>query len=964
MVPLSEQLIAEGDGAKGGKGIEREQMLASLHANLFGTSERVCLGRFELGERRGAGAMGVVYEARDPALDRSVALKVLRAEVLDGTSVDRFVLEARALAKLRHPNVVTVYEVGADGEERFIVMDLVQGDTLRRWLSSSRSWQAVVRMFIGAGQGLQAAHEAGLVHRDFKPDNVLVENEQPRVVDFGLVSRTEDSLLKTSTELGEDSGSVRCTQTGAFVGTPVYMAPEQARGQSSPAADQYAFCVALFEGLCGKRPHADVEPRGAEAIFAAREMPADRTQPRGVPRWLRHAIARGLAPDPAARWPSMEALLHELRRVDGNRKRGMLLAAGGLGLTATAAGLGSLWQTPAADLCDDAAAAFEELWSSSRRAELEDSFRRTRRSYAPDTWRRVETHLDRYAGQWAEASRRACVVDLATSEHNAPLSVARQSCLERRKSDFSSLLATFAEADVATVDRAVDAAAAIPALSTCDEEELLRELFERGHEQPQAPSALYETVSRSDAAYRVGHNDKARAQAEQALQGALSAGDHELTTLASLVLSRVHKRAGKLDDAVGAATDALEAAERLGDTGLRARARLTLLAAFTDLRDFKAADRTRRVLRASVDHLGDPTALRGQLDLLEAWLLQHEGKLEPALRGFERTEALLVERGTAGSPMHGRALLGQGTALAELGRYADAAEVQRRAVELLGKRVGPLTPGVIKARMSLSSALSNAGKTQEGLDEAVSIVEDADVILGKNTVLASRARATLAIAYATHGKLAEAERLFRDAAVVLEQQLGTENPDVAGAWSGLARVLVFRSKPAEAVKALKHAREIMLVTLKPTHPDFIYIDTNLAEAHIRLAAWLEAETVATRGASLAEQHLPMDNPRVVALWLKVGVAQREQGRLDDAALLLESLLDRLEEEGRVALIGAIEFELALTVEAQGRERRALSLMRNARIRYVSEDNPGHEPRVAEIEKWLESHGASPRGRNR
>jgi serine/threonine protein kinase len=281
------------------------------------------LGRFKLIRRIGSGAMGVVYEGLDAELDRRVALKVLRPEVEAQGSLQarsRMMREAQALARLRHPNVTMVYEVGtSEAGALFIAMELVEGRTLGRWLRSRpRSWREIVEVFLQAGRGLAAAHRAGLVHRDFKPDTVIVDEDgSARVVDFGLARSTGMAELLPTLESSLDgaepaAGAVplHLTCTGAVLGTPAYMAPEQFQGVPLHAAsDQFSFCVALFEALYGRRPFPGNDlPTLQRSLMSGRPVGPRR----GVPRALYRVLRRGLSIDAAGRFPTMESLLEAL----------------------------------------------------------------------------------------------------------------------------------------------------------------------------------------------------------------------------------------------------------------------------------------------------------------------------------------------------------------------------------------------------------------------------------------------------------------------------------------------------------------------------------------------------------------------------------------------------------------------------------------------------------------------------
>ncbi|MEX1369491.1 MAG: serine/threonine-protein kinase, partial [Nannocystaceae bacterium] len=262
-------------------GLDRDLAFAEAERRLLGRElTPVTLDRFVVLHRLGQGAMGVVYAAHDPKLDRKVALKLVDTSGFGSEGVrnaqDRLEREARAAADLAHPNVVTIYDTGRMGDQVFLAMELVDGHTLRKWLSArSRGWREVVSLFLQIGQGLAAAHDKGIVHRDFKPDNVLVGHDgRPRVVDFGLARPISPTLRSTAslggtTEDGTDgppapgSGSAPATASRdtSVAGTPAYMAPEQYEGRNIGAhSDQFGFCVALYEALLGERPFRGSTP--------------------------------------------------------------------------------------------------------------------------------------------------------------------------------------------------------------------------------------------------------------------------------------------------------------------------------------------------------------------------------------------------------------------------------------------------------------------------------------------------------------------------------------------------------------------------------------------------------------------------------------------------------------------------------------------------------------------------------
>jgi serine/threonine protein kinase len=293
---------------------DRELVEDIVAARLFaGVQQTPEIGRFTLQGLLGRGGMGTVYAAHDPDFDRQVAIKVVRNSPASDEPMQvaraRLLREARILARLDHPNIVKIHESGLHGDDVFVVMEFIEGESLAEW-AVGRTWTEIVAMYVQAGEGLAAAHAAGLVHRDFKPDNVIVDRDgRPRVVDFGLARVIDVQALA---RLGPTSGSAidySVTATGRVCGTPGYIAPELLQGsRANPATDLYAFCIALLEAL-----NPDVaDPK------------------RKPPAVVLDLLLRGLAPDPSARWASMDALLVELRRASGrpdtNRRR-ILMAA-------------------------------------------------------------------------------------------------------------------------------------------------------------------------------------------------------------------------------------------------------------------------------------------------------------------------------------------------------------------------------------------------------------------------------------------------------------------------------------------------------------------------------------------------------------------------------------------------------------------------------------------------------------
>ena len=319
----------------------------AVEERLFGTTSTPAprIGRYVVGRALGRGGMGVVHEAYDPELSRTVAIKrLVGGDAADAAERARLLREAEAMAAVTHDNVVPVFDVGLDDAgEVYLVMALVDGVPLSRWLAEPRPWGEVVEAFVQAGRGLAAAHARGLIHRDFKPGNVMVGRDgRVFVLDFGLAHAANAPAQRSAdrpTRPRSPRVAERLTETGVVMGTPAYMAPEQWSGQPvDTAADQYALCVALREALFGLRTQRD-----GTTVRRGRALPIDA----GPARRLQRALARGLRRRPADRFPSMEALLAAVEAATADRRPtsrwsfigltfALALAAGGVRLSAEA----------------------------------------------------------------------------------------------------------------------------------------------------------------------------------------------------------------------------------------------------------------------------------------------------------------------------------------------------------------------------------------------------------------------------------------------------------------------------------------------------------------------------------------------------------------------------------------------------------------------------------------------------
>ncbi|MBS2027733.1 MAG: serine/threonine protein kinase [Deltaproteobacteria bacterium] len=406
------------------------------------------VGRYLVVERLGTGAMGAVYLAYDPELDRRVALKLLRPGHAEGRADvlrQRLIREAKAMARLVHPNVVSVFDAGAYGRRVFVALEYVDGPTLEKWLKDKpRGWREVLAKFVEAGRGLAAAHRVGLVHRDFKAENVLIASDgRVKVTDFGL-AHVESMPAELAGTSGPREASPSLTSPGALIGTPAYMAPEQFLGQATdPRTDQFNFCAALYEALYGVTPFGEDDVARIARRVTGGELPTPPTDV-VVPAWVRDLVLRGLSLRPEDRHKSLESLLSALGR-DPNIARRKVLALGlALAATVGAAGIAARWIWRERTRCSrDAIAQEAGFWSADRAATIRQAAAEPQRG---DT---SAAALDSFARAWTEERRALCDEERVNAVSAATAEL-RAQCLEATAATAGALAEQLAAPDPKT----------------------------------------------------------------------------------------------------------------------------------------------------------------------------------------------------------------------------------------------------------------------------------------------------------------------------------------------------------------------------------------------------------------------------------------------------------------------------------------------------------------------------------
>ena len=468
------------------------------------------IGRYVVLGEVGTGAMGVVLAVYDPDLDRKVALKVLREGAMGGSQgATRMRREAQAMAKLSHPNVAQVYEVAEAHGRLYLAMEFIAGSTLRAWAAAGpRSWREVLRVYVEAGRGLAAAHAAGLLHRDFKPDNVMIDGGgRVRVLDFGL-SRADASREPSAS--GSDVWHI--TAAGSLIGTPAYMSPEQHRREAADArSDQFGFCVSLWEALQGARPFAG-DTRQEIASNANKGRMSEHPRNSEVPQWVSRIVERGLATDPDLRWPTMDALLaalaHDPLRA---RKRRIAAVMGIAGIAGAGYGL-AVYQVAQAQVCSGGAEDLLGVWDDTRRDELTRTIEAIDVPYAGRALAATTQHLDAFAAQWVAAQQGSCEAH-RRGQLSSGLFDRRMTCLRQRRAELGATVEVLGQTTRESVANVVDTANGLQPIAACeDDARLLADVpLPAEPERASRVEAARERLARGQALERSGRHTEALA---------------------------------------------------------------------------------------------------------------------------------------------------------------------------------------------------------------------------------------------------------------------------------------------------------------------------------------------------------------------------------------------------------------------------------------------------------------------
>ncbi len=894
-----------------------ERIRGTVEAALFGAPPPAprWIGKYRVDECVGQGAMGEVFAAHDDVLDRKVALKLVRQQRASPSATARLIQEAKSLARLDHPNVVRVHEAGFVDERAWIAMQFVAGPTLRVWVEQApRSSKEVLDALCEAGRGLAAAHEAGLVHRDFKPDNVLVSDDGVvRVVDFGLVhffAETDpgpSDWASRSIPIGVrgllDEG---LTQEGAVMGTPVYMPPEQlAGGRVDARSDQFAFCVTCWEALFGMRPFTGAtRAELVEATVARQFQPG--AEARRVPKRIVRALRRGLSARPERRFESMDALLKVL---DRGRSRGpWILAAAGV------VAAGTIWQVAGGSTSACSAPPHaSDLWSDASAAGMRDAFEATELPFAVNVAVDVNGRLDLYSASWARAHAEVCEDDAYAETREQ-----RLACLDVQRLRVKPIVQRLQEPDRAVVEHALDLLAQVPHINQC-----LTPDGAIGHAMPLS-SEFVEATADARVRAAAGQSEVVVGLATSIIEQARESSDVVAEIDALQVRAQAHFDLARDDAAV---KDLMEAGNLAIKNDLDAQSAAVWIE-LTDvgasvLRSAERADEWSLRAEAYVERAGgDPTG--GGWDLARAYVLQLH---DPSAARQAFDDILKAER-DPNSNVAQEARSSKAAVTFQLGKSEEAAAEYREILRTRHRRYGRSHPLTANAAYNLGAALD-----QDGSDEAERYHRWAydvwSALYPDGNIDVASARIALGNIDLKAANVAAARTHADMALAILRTHVDADDTRMGEGWTLAGAVAHAEGDYDQAAAAHEKARRIYERQLGANSPNTAIAESNRAEALLHEGRFDEARRGFDRGVQLLSALLGAKHPYVAFPRKGLGLIALAQGRISEATSLLRAAREQM---GRLDPIETLEIEAALAWAARSTDTElSIAMVRDAEI---------------------------------
>ena len=848
----------------------------------------------------GEGGMGVIYRAYDPSLDRQVALKCVRPRDRRGAGIpharERLFREAQALAQLSHPNVVAVHDVGVSGDDVYIAMELVEGETLRSWLRQQRrSVEDILEVFAAAGAGLAAAHRQGLVHRDFKPDNVILGSDgRVRVIDFGLARGPRDSSPSLDDAIptpipdgwGEQetadtaispmyAWAKALTHMGAIVGTPPYMAPEQHRGENVDAlTDQFSYGVSLFEALYGQLPFKGATRKLlAEAIANGRieepAAPGVRISPQ-----LRRIVRRALANERSERYPAMDQLLADLRRMSRSSHTRLAIAgvAGALLISGTVLGAARLSRSPDEEPCGGASARLAGVWDPQVRAQVEQAFKQTGYKFALDSFDRVAHVLDGYTASATAMQHESCVATRVRGEQSAELLDLRTACLERRWSELRALtheLTTTTSKSV--VAGAADAASKLPALAPCADAVGLRKAYPAPTDPARAKvvTQVNSLIDQSRALYLTGELPKGAEVARQAVKLAQPL-KYPPAQAEALYALGFNLRGSGAEEEAATWRELIKVAAQSRDEAMVAEGWTQLMLCLSESNPEETL-RLKEQAETAITLAGDDPIIRCHMLTAIGLASNMLGKDKETRAAREAALAAAMQRQTEDNQ---ETIAG---AEINLGRFLDGlgeTKVGRAHIEkgvaLIMKVLGPHHPDVALAKFNLADTLMNHDRYAEAEPLLLAAGESWEATFGPDHRNLAFIHGDLALIASYRGEHAIAKQKAARAIEISEKVFGKDHVADADVYEVNGRVL---GAAGEYQKAIEQFRRVLAIDRKQAEANSVtvgWVYNDMGDAASAAKKWPDARQYYTKALKILEPSLGPDAYPVATMY--VGLA--------------------------------------------------------------------------------------------
>ena len=845
----------------------------------------------------GAGAMGEVLRAADTVLGREVAIKLL-GHMPGPKWGDRLVREAQAMARLSHPNVVTVYGVGewdAGGGETifYVAMELVEGTTLTEWAKQEQPWLEILRMWVAAGEGLAAAHERGIVHRDFKPDNVLVGNDgRPRVGDFGLAAAMDAGLDDIPTE-SDDALSLDLTRTGEVIGTPRFMAPEQLRGAPlDHRADQFAFAVSLYRALYGKYPY---EGRSlTELMHAYKGAPESPPSGHEVPSAVWTALRRALQASRKERYPDMNALLSDLREVLGRRRRTRAVVASiAVGVIGLGGGIAATELTKERP-CDRVGEGINTAWNDTVRTDLQTALVED-----PETFELIARRLDRFAASWQQTAGELCRATHVQKIQSEEVLQQRIACLDKQRGRIAATLDVLQQRPEPLVLQR-----AIPTLEKLDTPSVCRNLqsfVDENWKESRFGLELNELFALDN----LGLFEEARSLGESLLERIDSP---ETRAVVFLTMGHVYDALGERRRS----EEALQEAARHGAMGENDSfvSLSWIQRAWQSIEDQKYREAKVQLEAAIVaaQRGGDNRGLDYQVARAKAKLHLVAGESDAALAEVEK--ALAAADDERSSLARATSLAMRAEILATMARHEEAVTDAQEQLDLYIAELGTRHPNTLLARYNLASILMSTNQFDAARDQLETTLAGNEAALGK-------------------------------------EQLGYIN--------ALAGLVIIDGMTSDHERTIERGKEVLALLQRVDRPDAengIYVRNAMAQAYGALGRHDEAEKTISDAIAIQERLLGTEHPALTVALIGRGETRRARGAnelaLEDFERALKLSPDQ-SMDAAYAKTGVGHCKLALGQRAEGERilREALTL--HEKVRSNPKDIQDLERALADLE---------------